>query len=253
MTTTSSYPLAHQYGETFQRTGWALVPDYLDSRDRAALREEIERVQIETLAGRSNALPYYESDAEDSRLVRIEGFWEEVPSLMNGPLGKRLADLAGELLACQAKLFKDKINFRYPGAPGYAPHQDTAAGWLDFGSRFVSICLFLEATGSASGGFEMASGAHRQGRFRNEIGRMFDADFEALEIAAIEAPPGSALVIDGEAPHRTVANRTERTSSHLIVSFVASERADPRADYYGAKRLSFENRSGGGLRFKVFE
>lgn len=253
MSKESALQLAQDHGETYRRQGWVVIEDYLTSRDVEVVREQVEDVIDATVAGRNATLPYYESEAADARLVRIESFWEEVPCFASGPIGAQLHAFASELLGCEAKLFKDKVNFRYSETPGYAPHQDTAAGWLDFGERFVSICLFLEKTETRVGGFEIASGVHRQGRFRNTIGKMFDEDFEKLDIEGIAAEPGSALVIDGETPHRTLANTSDTASRHLIISFVASDRPDPRTDYYRAKRSQFESREGGGLKFKVFE
>ncbi len=47
----------------------------------------------------------------------------------------------GQLLDEKAVLFKEKINFKMPGGDGFKPHQDSQAGWWNYGSYYISVLV----------------------------------------------------------------------------------------------------------------
>ena len=90
----------------------------------------------------------------------------------------------------QAELFKAKINFKYPGAEGFKPHQDAAAGWQAYVrgevkespghpdgmesqcTNFVSVSIALDSAKSSAtanmesynnGPLEILAGEHKRG------------------------------------------------------------------------------------------
>lgn len=191
---------------------------------------------------------YNTSESGERRLVRIERIWDDLPTLAEG-FGKELCRDAEAYLGEEAALFKDKVNFRYPGSDGYAPHQDAAAGWGEFADRFVSLSPFLAASDTRRGGFEIAGSHHLNGRFPNENGRMTAEEFAVLQPVELRAYPGDMLVLDGETPHRTSSNGTGQVSMHVLFTFVPARFQDARATYYEKKFRSFE----AGAQKNVYE
>src|SRR5699024_10188700 len=49
----------------------------------------------------------------------------------------KLEEAVSELFGEPAVLFKEKINFKLPGADGFKPHQDHQAGWWEYNSLCI--------------------------------------------------------------------------------------------------------------------
>lgn len=218
--------------------GWALFQRMISRKASAALRDEVLRLAVAPERHLACRYFYSTSAGGERRLSRIEHIWESLPSL-GGPVGDSIRQLAEAYFGEPAVLFKDKINFRYPGSEGYAPHQDAAAGWIDFADRFVSLSPFLAASDYSRGGFEIAGDCHRLGRFANDNGRMSEADFEALGPVELRAGEGDLLLLDGETPHRTGQNGADSTSLHLLFTFVPAKFEGAREAYFAKKFSDF--------------
>ena len=54
-----------------------------------------------------------------------------------------MISLANKLLGEESILFKDKINFKYPGGEGFKPHQDVSAGWGKYCNKHINIAIPL--------------------------------------------------------------------------------------------------------------
>ena len=48
-------------------------------------------------------------------------------------------EVVNELMGEESVLFKDKINYKYPGGEGFQPHQDITAGWGNYTNKHVSF------------------------------------------------------------------------------------------------------------------
>jgi hypothetical protein len=233
--------------------GWALLAGFLSRDEAAALQRDVAALA----AAPDNNLEcmyFFGTDASgERRLTRIERIWEALPTLLETGLGERISARAEAYLGEPVVLFKDKLNIRYSGSAGYAPHQDSAAGWEDFAAQFVSIGVFLGRSDPFHGGFEVVDGAHRSGRFANEKGRMSDADFEALGPEAVRANLGDAILLDSEAPHRTLRNDSSTDSLHLLFTFAPARAGGIRDLYYEKKAASFaQGRKSNRFEFRVF-
>ncbi len=233
--------------------GWALLPGFLSREEAVALQRDV--AALAAVPGDNlECMYFYGTDASDERrLTRIERIWEALPSLLETRLGERIVSRAEAYLGEPVVLFKDKLNIRYAGSAGYAPHQDSAAGWEHFAAHFVSIGVFLGRSDPFHGGFEVVDRAHRSGRFANEKGRMSDADFEALGPKAVCADLGDAILLDSEAPHRTCLNDSSTDSLHLLFTFAPARAGGIRDLYYAKKAASFtDGREGNRFEFRVF-
>ncbi len=60
-------------------------------------------------------------------------------------------------------LFKDKINFKMPGGPGFKAHQDQQAGWTRYAPLFVTALVTIDPATLENGCLEMVPGRHREG------------------------------------------------------------------------------------------
>jgi hypothetical protein len=220
--------------------GHSLIKNFLTEEQIGSVRKEVDTI-LDLESNHENPLFFFEvEETGDRRLVRVERIWEALPSLSESEVGMRLIELAESYLNGKVSIFKDKINVRYAGSKGYAPHQDSAAGWDSFGPRFLSIGIFLDKTSPEKGGFEVVDNAHNSGRFENDKGKMTLDLFRTLNPYSIDAVPGDIILLDSEAPHRTFDNISSSDSRHLLITFMIAEEFDIRSKYYEKKIAEFE-------------
>ncbi|MCJ9668982.1 MULTISPECIES: phytanoyl-CoA dioxygenase family protein [unclassified Neorhizobium] len=246
------HDLAHETAVA-RRRGWKLISPFASKAEILLLKEQLLRTTMDS-DGHPHCLYYYDVLPDGkSRLTRVERIWEALTILKSAGLGERIIRAAESYLGCPVVLFKDKLNIRYAGSGGYAPHQDSAAGWGEFAERFVSIGLFLGHSDLFHGGFEVVDEQHNLGRFPNEKGKMTDDLFNTMAPMAVDADMGDALLLDSEAPHRTAHNSSSLDSWHLLFTFAPSVGGPIREEYYERKIQSFQNgKSSNRFEFRVF-
>jgi hypothetical protein len=119
--------------EHFRRHGWMHLPKFLsadDTRQLARWTDEITAWPEEP----GTWMRYYEKrPAGDGKmLARIENFVPYHDGLAALLTRGRTLDLLSECCGEPVLLFKDKINFKYPGGAAFTPHQDYPA-YVNFG------------------------------------------------------------------------------------------------------------------------
>lgn len=242
MTDTQSFPETHlTVGavDQLRQRGWVHVPGYLSVAQLSDLRAEAQAAASDAPANPACAYFYDRLGAGPDRLARIEGLAAALPSVLSGPIGRRMQQDAARCLDAPVQPFKEKLNLRYPGSPGYAPHQD-AARWDRHGSRFLSFGLFLAPSDAERGGFEMVTQGGPWGRLQNDRGDLDEAAYLALPRVEVKARPGDALILDGDVPHRTTDNRSGDTILHVLFTYVSGAAPGARDRYYADQRQDFE-------------
>lgn len=186
--------ISRQDIEAFLDEGFVIKRGFLAEQARQIAGRTGEIAGWPELPGKY--MMYFESSLarSDERLLsRIEnfhpyhhGFCEFLtgPAIQNG-----VASLFGE----PAVLFKDKINFKLPGADGFKPHQDVQAGWDRYASLHITALVTIDAATPENGCLEIASGRHT----RALIGRMWepldDAATEGITFVHCIGEPGDVV------------------------------------------------------------
>jgi 2-aminoethylphosphonate dioxygenase len=164
-----------------------------------------------------NFCPYH--DGFD-RLIRDGALARWMAALMDGPV----------------VLFKDKINFKMPGGPGFKAHQDQQAGWTRYAPLFVTAMVTLDPATLENGCLEMAPGRHREGLIGAEWSPI---DENALVLEAVPTAPGDVIFFDSFAPHASKANFTDKPRRILYLTYNLADQGDHRPQYYADKHASF--------------
>jgi len=243
--------------EAFRRDGYVVVPGMLSPDALAQVRVWTEElVAMPERPGQH--MVYYEDSLREPGvrvLSRIENFCPYHPGfgeLLNGPemLG-RVAELFGE----PAVLFKDKINFKVPGADGFKAHQDVQAGWDTYANLHITALVSIDETTAENGYLELAPGAHRRGLIGERWQPLAEERFPELRYVACPTRPGDAVFFDSYIPHRSGPNRTEHPRRVLYVTYNRRSEGNHRARYYADKRRSYppdcERQSGRTYVFRV--
>ena len=150
---------------------------------------------------------------------------DDVAALVTGSLRAVAQDALGE----QAADFKDKINYKQPGGAGYRPHQDALA--YPGVDRVVSILVAIDECSAESGCLWLATGVDEVLPV-DERGVVRDDVCAELTWDPAELAPGDAVIIDGQAPHYSDANRSAQARRVLVASYTTAASGYDRATYY---------------------
>jgi ectoine hydroxylase-related dioxygenase (phytanoyl-CoA dioxygenase family) len=133
-------------------------------------------------------------------------------------------------------LFKDKINFKMPGGPGFTAHQDQAAGWSRYAPIFVTAMVSIDPATLENGCLEVVPGRHREGLLGEEWSPL---DETGLALRAAPTDPGDVIFFDSFAPHASKPNFTGRPRRILYLTYNLASDGDHRHHYYAEKHAAF--------------
>ena len=132
-----------------------------------------------------------------------------------------------------ACLFKDKLIYKPPGAPGYDLHQDTI-GWSDFPRSFMTVIVAIDPSTPESGATEVFGGyQHSLAPEDGEFHRLPESVLENARGEFLSLNPGDIACFTGYIPHRSAPNRSEHWRRLLYLSYNAqSDGGDRRRAHY---------------------
>ena len=225
----------------FRRHGWVHLPRFLsdaETRDLARWTDEIT-AWPETPG---TWMRYYERapQARGKMLARIENFVPYHDGLAALLTAGRVRDLLAECCGEPVLLFKDKINYKYPGGAGFTPHQDYPA-YVNFGvQHHVTLMAPVDPFTRENGCLVMALDAcERRILPQNADGTVRQDVVDALRTTSILAEPGDVIVFDAWVPHWSGKNESAGARRSYYMTFNPVSAGDHRAAYYARKRECF--------------
>ena len=227
--------------ESFRRDGWLVIPSALDKPQLGALDAAVGR--LEQWAGNEGpGLHHFEQTDAGAVLARSEDFVPHDETLRafvcRGLVVEVLAALFGE----PAVLFKEKINYKYPGGGGFAPHQDASA--YRFVDHHISCMVPLDPATPASGCLYVAPGFEAGQLPTDQRGRIEESTAAQLDWRPMPLEPGDLLFFDSYTPHYSDTNTTDRPRRAAYLTYNAASLGDHRRRYYDDKQEEF-SRAGG--------
>ena len=234
-------PLRSVDVEAFRRDGWLVIPSALDKPQLGALDAAVGR--LEKWAGNDGpGLHHFEQTDAGAVLARSEDFVPHDETLRafvcRGLVVEVLAALFGE----PAVLFKEKINYKYPGGGGFAPHQDASA--YRFVDHHISCMVPLDHATPASGCLYVAPGFEAGQLPTDQRGRIEESTAAQLDWRPMPLEPGDLLFFDSYTPHYSDTNTTDRPRRAAYLTYNAASLGDHRRRYYDDKQEEF-SRAGG--------
>ena len=143
----------------YKKNGFVIVKNFFKEKD-------IENVKIQLLnkishVRKSNNF-YYEKINNFKKLRRIEGISDFSVVAKKIIYSNRILKLIKDIKKKKFDLFKDKLNFKYPGGKGYLPHIDghffwkdknnkIQNGWKKYADDFVNLVIPLEKSNKKNG------------------------------------------------------------------------------------------------------
>jgi len=231
--------------KAFDRDGFLLLKaeDVWTPAERKLIQQSVEQMMTWPDAP-GKWMKYYEPDRRDPNaaklLCRIENFTQFNPGLEFLLTGDKLPNMASDLFGERAIMYKEKVNFKLPGAAGFAPHQDVAAGWWMYGqSLHISCLVSIDAATEENGCLEVVAGHHTDGMLSAEWKELPGDVCEKFDWRKVPTKPGDVLFFDSYVPHKSAPNDTKDPRRVLYVTYAKESEGDFRERYYKDKRASF--------------
>ncbi len=190
--------------------------------------------------GANAAPPVPSADGDTKMLARIENFVPYHEGLAMLLTTGRVRELLAECCGEPVLLFKDKINFKYPGGAGFTPHQDYPA-YVNFGvEHHVTLMVPMDPFTLENGCLVMALDAcERTILPQNPDGTVRADVLERFETVPLLAEPGDVIVFDAWVPHWSGRNESAGARRSYYMTFNPAAAGDHRAAYYARKRECF--------------
>ncbi|MCA9299978.1 MAG: phytanoyl-CoA dioxygenase family protein, partial [Phycisphaerales bacterium] len=205
------------------------VPGFLAPVDLAALTARLDRLTTEPAPG-DERRHHHERTEHGDRLARTERFMHD-DAHVGAFLATTLAALVAEAIGEDALVYKEKINFKFPGGAGYAAHQDAPA--FPLGTRHVTAMVAIDGSDEGNGGLELVAGRHHGGMLAQDSKGCIDPTIaDTLEWRAVPCEAGDVLLFDSFTPHRSGPNRSDRSRRVLYVTYSRASEGDLRSSYY---------------------
>lgn len=224
----------NQYAEE----GFVVIPRVFSAAGVSELGAEASRLlQRSDLIDSNNIRCRWQNhcDTDECRFDCFDPVIDLSPVCERAARNPRLLDLIGELYGERARLFKDKLIFKPPGALGYALHQDYIA-WKSFPRSFLTVIVAIDPCGAENGATEVFPGYHQNGCMSPEDGMYHQLPDDAVDPSrrvVLALAPGDVAVFSGFTPHRSGPNRSNHWRRLLYLSYNAeSDGGEQRAQHY---------------------
>ena len=220
------------------RDGYLVVPGFFGPETAAALLRWTEELQAAPEQPGQHWVYREDSLTEPARRViqRIENFCPVHAGFDRLIRHGALSGWTASLMGGPVVLFKEKINFKMPGAPGFKAHQDQQAGWTRYAPLFVTALVTIDRSTLENGCLEMVPGRHREGMIGEEWNPL---DETGLGLVPVPTEPGDVIFFDSYAPHASKPNFTGQPRRILYLTYNLASQGDHRAQYYAEKHAAF--------------
>jgi 2-aminoethylphosphonate dioxygenase len=221
-----------------QRDGYLVVRRFFDPDSLAQLLKWTQELQDAPEVSGRHWVYREDSVTQPVRRViqRIENFCPFHQGFDRLIRHSALARWSEGLLQGPAVLFKDKINFKMAGAPGFKAHQDQQAGWSVYAPVLLTAMVTLDPATLENGCLEIAAGRHKEGL----IGEQWvPLEEQGLELVPVPTEPGDVIFFDSFVPHASKPNLTEASRRILYLTYNLASYGDQRERYFADKHKSY--------------
>ena len=252
----------------YQKVGWAVVKNFFKKQDIKIIKSQILEKISKT---KNNDFFYFEKIKNKKKLRRIERISDFSDIAKKTIYSKKILKLINDVKGKNYDLFKDKLNFKYPGGKGYLPHVDghffwkdkndkTQKGWKKYSSDFVNIVIPLEKSNKENGCLYLASNKHlsRIGNSFNEVAKKMIPgtpnikfkDKKKFKYSPVLLDVGDICIFDWKCAHYSENNNSNKSRMIFYATYYKKNRqTNIRDKYYLDKKLSLNDKNNKSLLF----
>ena len=173
-------------------------------------------------------------------LIRAENFYNIDFNLTNIIKNENILKILEKLFNDKAILFKEKINYKPPGARNDKLHQDAQAGWNKFTEKFISVLIPLEKSQVSNGclQFDISGNNHK---------KLVGKTFKALKLNELKKPKfkyfkfniGDVIFFNNYIPHKSNFNKSKNSRIQIYLTYNKKKDGDFRKKYLSEKIISY--------------
>jgi 2-aminoethylphosphonate dioxygenase len=189
-------------------------------------------------------MKYYEINKLNGQkqLCRTENFIEYHQNLNNLLRKKELTEILAQLVGEPVYLYKDKINFKYPGGNGFLPHQDAPAFAAHGQQNHVTVLIAIDEATVENGCLEFVVNNNHIWINKillehNDNGSIKDISDFTWQPAPLN--PGDIVIFGSYIPHRSGPNSTNKSRKILYMTYNPVTEGNKHCQYYRDKRIHF--------------
>jgi len=174
-------------------------------------------------------------------LTRTENFFNFHIGMNTFLKKKKINKLISFFMNSKPVLFKDKINWKHPGAKGFEPHQD-AQVWENLYKNirsFLSMTISIDKTTEKNGCLEIVRRQHENGLLGNNKSAIPKHIVNKFKWEKITTKPGDLILFGAYTPHRSKKNRTSKARKMMYLTYNSIKDGDLRKKYFRDKRKNF--------------
>ena len=229
----------------WNQEGFLYLPKVLCAKRLAELRLWIDEIAQWATAPNTQAelrgIHDFEDTGTDIRLTRSEYLIDFHSGLKAFLTKEEVPNIAAQLVGEPIALYKEKINYKYPGGGGYAAHQDAPA--FPHISYSVTCAVAIDDANLENGCLFVAPGRHLEGLLKPNAVACIDDDLaNDMPWKPVEMQAGDVLFFDSHLPHKSPPNRSNRPRKNLYLTYNKLSEGDLRAQYYQDKLQSRSKR-----------
>ncbi len=229
-----------EQAHAFAHDGFVIARKFYNDQEMVQISQWVDELQrYPDAPGKYQR--YYElslTEANRRLLNRIENFSPYHEGFFQLFNKSRLEQAITELFGEPAVLFKEKINFKFPGGDGFKPHQDHQAGWWKYNTLCITALLCIDEANPENGCLEIVPGKHKAGMFK-EWTPLSEEEIEAMRFISCPTEPGDMIFFDSFTPHGSKPNFTNKPRRLMLVTYNRLSEGDSRIRYYEDKRKSY--------------
>ncbi len=229
--------------EAYDRDGFILVKNFFDAEK---LKHVIKMVdELIAMPDRVGFIWKFYEDLSSNGAGKILDRIENYTFLVDGWKGLiaegELRDRSSELFGEDAILFKDKINFKYPGGRGFKPHQDMHGDWQIYAEKFLTASIALDRCTIENGCLYVSAGDHKRGLF----GKMWEPipdellKKENIKWIPLEMEAGDVAFFDAYTPHYSERNLSKIRRAMIHLTYNNKTAGDFYQKHLDDKRVNY--------------
>ena len=236
-----NYSLNKNHTDKFKKNGYVICRDIFKLGTVKKIVSSVKQIEkYKNVHGKW--MKYYDISLKNKKkniLTRIENFYDyhtEIKKIFSDKNFKaQLKKIAGDNVV----LFKDKINFKNPGAEGFKPHQDATIWKNMYGIKtFITIAVAIDKSTLKNGCLEFS-------KFNKKI--LLSKPWKEIEKKienrmlweTVEMNPGDIVIFHDYSPHRSSENLSNKKRRMLFLTFNPKKFGDYRKKHFDDKRINF--------------
>lgn len=223
--------------ESFQSHGYVHLPQLFDPPQLACLVQTADQLAAAPESA-GKWMKYFERGDNGQRLLnRVECFLDYWPQFGRAMDQSKLSVFLPAVLGTGYQLFKEKLNFKLPGAGGYAPHQDGPA-WTMLKGESVTLMIAVDDADEGNGALKVDIDFQCGRHFLPHRGGRIVGD-DSISWRAVPIRAGDVIAFSSFLPHCSGGNRSMRSRRAYFITYNAGSDGDRRSEYFRFKREAF--------------